>query len=285
MITKAYLMRGIGDALNARDFLFAYCEQKYIRQKDITIFTSLHKNIFEDTEFRIEPAEKIDPRQLVLYGNFGNFDLPKTYFCRRFDECIAVNARINYSFEKIYPLNWKADISHLKLPERFITVNYGHDNHSNPRKICTKMWSMKYWEALVSMLKIPCVQVGAGWSCKPIKGVTLNLVDKLSLKQSAEVMRKALFHIDIEGGLVILNYHIGVKSVVLFGPTDPKHFGKKGNLNLRRSNCNPCSGAVDITGQRSIALYVWRHPCQSRCMETLTPDYVLDKIKQEGWLK
>lgn len=287
MISKAYVMRGIGDALNTRDFLYSYCRQKYIEHKNITIYTDLHKGIFEGDGFRIEDANKVNPRLLTLYGNFCCLDLPKiSFFTKRFDLNIAQNARINYSFEDITPLNWSADISHIKLPEKFVTVNYGHDNHSNPHKVCTKMWSLKYWEELVKNIGVPCVQVGAGWSCKDIKGVTLNLVNKLSLKQSCEVMKRALFHIDIEGGLAILNYHIGVKSVVLFGSTDMSHFGKKGNLNLRNTTCLACSGSLNPMS-KNLPIYV--NPervrdCGCRCMTDLKPDWVIEQIYKNKWL-
>lgn len=283
MITKAYIMRGIGDALNSRDFLLNYCQQHQIMQQDITVYTSLHKQIFEDTKFKIETENKVNIKDLVYYANFGHFDLPKQYVCKRFDKSIAINSNIIYTFESIKPLHWSADISHIQLPEKFITVNYGHDNNSNPLMICSKMWSLDYWKELVSKIGVDCVQVGAGWSCKDIDGVKLNLVNKLTLKQSAEVMKKALFHIDIEGGLPILNKHIGVKSVVLFGATDINHFGRKGNLNLRNTNCTACSGSLDDNGKNS-GLYVWELPCGNRCMKELTPDYVIKQIYDNGWL-
>lgn len=286
MITKAYIMRGIGDALNARDFLLNYCEQKNIKQNDITVYTSIHNDIFKDTQFKIEKADKCNMRELTYYANFGHFDLPKIYIDKRFDKCIAVNANINYTFNKIKNINWTANINDIELPEKFVTINYGHDNNSNPMMKCIKMWSLDYWNKLVYMLfelGIDCVQIGGGWSCKDITGVKLNLVNKLSLKQSAMVMKKALFHIDIEGGLVILGQHIGVKSVVLFGATDDKHFGRTGNLNLRNSNCNACSGNINRTTQ-SKALYVWDNTCNSKCMQDLTPEYVIEKIKENKWL-
>ena len=286
MITQAYVMRGIGDALNSRDFLLNYCEQKHKNQDSITVYTSIHKNIFKDTRFKIENATKCDITKLTYYANFGYFDLPKWYSDKRFDKCIAVNANINYTFNKIKKLNWNCNISDIDLPEKFVTVNYGHDNNSNPMMKCIKMWSLDYWNKLVYLLfelGIDCVQIGGGWSCKDIRGVKVNLVNKLFLEQSAMIMKKALFHIDVEGGLVILAQHLGVKSVVLFGATDNRHFGRKGNLNLRNSNCNACSGNID-KGSLSKPLYVWDNNCNSRCMLDLKPEYVLEKIKENNWL-
>ena len=183
----------------------------------------------------------------------------------------------------IKPLNWNEDITNIDLPEKFVTINYGHDNNSNPLMKCSKMWLLEYWEELVSKIGIDCVQIGGGWTCKDIKGVKVNLVNKLTLKQSAQVMKKALFHIDIEGGLPILGRHIGVKSVVLFGSTDINHFSRKGNLNLRNTDCPPCSGSLQDNG-RNNGLYVWKLNCSNRCMTELKPDYVINQIKNNGWL-
>lgn len=284
MISKAYIMRGIGDALNARDFLISYCQQKNIKQQDITVYTSLHQNIFEDTKFKIKPDYEVNINNLTSYANFGHFDLEKKYKSLRYDFCIAKNADINYDFNKIYPLNWVSDISNIKLPERYITINTGHDNNSNPMMICKKMWSINYWNELVKNIGIDVVQVGAGWSCKKVDGVKLNLVDKLSLKQSAEVMKKALFHIDIEGGLVILNQHINVKSVVLFGATEIEHFAREGNLNLRNTTCYACSGSLDTQRQRNTPLYVYKLTCNNKCMLDLKPSYVIEQIKKYKWI-
>lgn len=284
MITRAYIMRGIGDSLNARDFLIHYCRQHNIPQQNINIYTSIHKEIFEDTKFKIYESDKINPKELNFYGNFGHFDLPKQYKTNRYDISIAINSQTKYNFNKVVPLNWKADISNIELPKRFVTVNYGHDNNTNPLMKCIKMWSLEYWNELVKNIGVDCVQIGAGWSCKNIDGVKLNLVNKLTLKQSAEVMKRALFHIDIEGGLVILGQHIGVKSVVLFGATDIRHFAREGNLNLRNSNCPACSGNIDNDKHLSYPLYVYNFRCKNTCMKDLKPQYVIEQIKLKGWL-
>lgn len=290
MITKAFIHRGMGDALNSRDFLISYCNQKQIEQSAITVYTDLHKQIFEDTNFIIKDIKDCDMKGLYYYANFGDFDLLKIYNCRKYDDCISVNAQISYTFNTIYPINWKADISDINLPKRFITINYGHDNNSDKNLKCLKMWLLEYWEELVAKIGIDCVQIGGGWTCKNIKGIKLNLVNKLSLKQSAEVMKRALFHIDIEGGLVILARHIGVKSVVLFTNTDKEHFSREGNLNLRNTKCIACSGSLNHKRKNSV-LYAKKFPCKvlkkediNRCAKELTPDFVISKIKEANWL-
>lgn len=283
MLKTAYISRGMGDCLNARDFLIAYCKQKNINQKEINVYT-IHKEIFEDTNFIIKNADECNLEKLVCYANFGHFNLQKKYYSLKLDKCISLNAGINYCFDDIVKLNWSADISNIDLPEKFVTVNYGCDKISNPELICKKLWLMDYWEKLVKNIGIDTVQIGAGQNTKNIKGVTLNLVNKLSLKQSAEVMKKALFHIDIEGGLVILGQHIGVKSVVLFTATNLEQFARKGNLNIRNTSCYACCGSLNTKEQKNMPLYVKKLNCDLRCSKDLTPEYVLEEIKYNGWL-
>ena len=71
MITKAYIERGIGDALNARDFLITYCKQKNLKQDEITVYTRLHKNIFKDTDFKIKDISDINYKSLTYYAIIG----------------------------------------------------------------------------------------------------------------------------------------------------------------------------------------------------------------------
>lgn len=284
MITKAGIIYGLGDALNARAFLLTYCKQKGYATNNITIYTDRYWFLFEKEGFKRE-LDRQKMRGLIGYRNFCNYDMPKLYNIPKLDECIAKNAGIDFSFDTIVPLNWKTKID-LVLPKKFVTVNNGYGRLSgNPLDkniICTKAWSLEYWNELVLKIGIPCVQVGNGDSCFPIKHTVLNLVNKLTLQQSAEVMKKALFHIDIEGGLVILNQHIGGKSVVLFGSTAIENQGRSFNLNLRSNYCEPCYE----WGNNKYKLKMPKDalPCQARCMKELKPDYVIDQIYKNKWL-
>jgi len=284
MITKAGIIYGLGDALNARAFLLTYCKQKDYPTNNITIYSDRYWFLFEREGFKRE-LDRSKMRGLIGYKNFCNYDLPKTYETDKCDECIARNAGIDFSFDTIVPLNWKTKLD-LVLPKKFVTVNNGYGRLSgNPldkNVICTKAWSVEYWSELVLKIGIPCVQIGSGASCFPIKHTVLNLVDKLTIQQSAEVMKRALFHIDIEGGLVILNQHIGGKSVVLFGSTAIENQGRSFNLNLRANYCEPCYE----WGSNKYRLKMPKDalPCQARCMKELKPDYVIEQIYKNKWL-
>ena len=284
LITKTTATYGMGDALNQRAFLVTYCKQKNISTSSITIFTDKYWWMFEDLGFK-KGIYRNNFKGLVPYKNFGRYNLPKNFQLEKLDLCIAKNAGIDFSFDTIVPLP-KYTEPNITLPERFITFNTGYGHLSgkpeDPNFICTKAWPIEYWEELVKNIGIACVQIGGGNSCKIIKGTTLNLVNKLTIKESAEVMRKGFFHIDMEGGLVILNQHLMKKSVVLFGPTAIENQGRSFNLNLRANTCTPCYEWG--TNKYSLSVHKNELKCNAHCMKDLKPDYVIEQIYKNKWL-
>lgn len=285
MITKVFANFGMGDALNTRAFLLNYCKQKNIPRNSIKIFTTKHWWMFEGLGF-IHDLNRNNFLGLVPYRNFGKCNLPKIFKHDKNDLCIAKNAGIEFSFDYIELLP-EYEQPKINLPEKFITFNTGNGEISTldlkrMGYVCTKSWPLEYWEKLISLLNIQTVQIGAGPSCDIVKNSTLNLVNSLTIKQSTEVMRKALFHIDIEGGLVTLNQHIGKKSVVLFGPCAIENQGRSFNLNLRANTCIPCYE----WGTNKYPLKVLKSQllCKAHCMTDLKPEYVAEQIYKAGWL-
>lgn len=285
MIKKASSIYGMGDALNQRAFLVTYCNQKNIPTSRIAIYTERYWWMFEGLGFtRGKFIEEF--RNLVPYNNFGLYDMPKRFRVQELDKCIALNADIDFSFETIVPLpNFKPP--EIELPEKFITFNTGFGDFSGkPGQkdiICLKSWPKEHWEEFVKKVGVHCVQIGGGPSCEIINGTELNLVDKLTIQESAEVMRKAMFHVDMEGGLPILNQHLGKKSVVLFGPTAIENQGRSFNLNIRNSLCPPC---YEWGNQRMGYLYAKKDTlsCKAKCMREITPDLVIREIKKARWI-
>lgn len=285
LITRAMAPFGMGDALNQRAFLITYCKQKNISTSSITVYSDKHWWVFEDCGFK-KGQIRNNFRFLTAYNNFGRYDLPKEFRTDKNDLCIAKNAGINFTFDTIVELpHWNPP--NISLPEKFITFNTGNGEISNQTLInqgyiCTKTWPKEYWEKLISLLNIPCIQIGSGVSCFRVNNAYLNLVDKLTIKESAEVMRKALFHIDMEGGLPILNQHLMKKSVVLFGPCAIENQGRSFNLNLRNTDCTPCYEWG--THKYHIKILKSRLECKAHCMTDLTPEYVAQQIYEKGWL-
>lgn len=282
-IRKVSAIYGFGDALNARSFLVEYCKQKCIDPGKIYIYTNKYWWLFKDLGFSRSVNDK-EFKNLTPFNNFGLYDMPKVYKIAKLDDCIAKNAGINYSFDTITPFPEFPPVD-ISLPNRYITINTGYGEFSgkagNNDYVCTKSWPIPYWERLVKLLGVPCVQIGAGNSCNPVKG-TLNLIDKTSLQETATILRGSLFHIDIEGGLTIFKQHLGGKSVVLFGPTAIENQGRSFNLNLCANTCQPCYE----WGTHKYPLCVRKDKllCNAHCMTDLKPEYVAEKIFNSKWL-
>lgn len=280
MISRAMAIYGMGDALNQRAFLVTYCQQKHIPTSEIAIFTNKYWWMFEDLGFKRGKFQS-EFRNLTAYKNFGFYDLKKTYDSYKLDKCIAKNAGIEFSFDTIVPLP-KYKMPDIELPERYITFNTGFGDFSgkpgNEEYVCLKSWPKQYWTEFVDKIGVPCVQIGAGKSCEIIPGA-INLVDKLTIQESAEIMRKGLYHVDMEGGLVILNQHMGKKSVVLFGATAIEQQGRSFNLNLSANVCEPCYEWKNST--RS-TLFAKKKDlkCGMKCMTELKPERVIEEIKK-----
>ncbi len=161
--------------------------------------------------------------------------------------------------------------------ERWITINTGFDGTIFPTvsRYATKCYPPQHWRRFVQVFKEKCpdvavIQIGAKTSIS-IPGVDENLVSATSLAQAAAILKRAIFHVDNEGGLVHVAASLGTRSIVLFGPTSVKYFGYPGNVNLSSDVCGDCWWATDRWMDRCPKGYA-----QPKCMLELDPDHVAD---------
>ena len=176
---------------------------------------------------------------------------------------------------------------HLK-PGQYITLQRGHSTVEEKSLKNVKLWPVEYYQELIYMLKrqyphYKLVQLGVsreGFNTN-FDGIDVNLRGKTTLEQLGTVLKSARLHIDSEGGLVHFRHALkGGPSVVLFGPTSPAFYGYSENLNLRSAACErPCEWVTDD----------WLTRCARRtdkncCMRSLTPQIVLEQIKEKSLL-
>lgn len=170
----------------------------------------------------------------------------------------------------------------------YITIQRGHSTVEERSNKNTKLWSAEYYQELIYTLKreyssYKLVQLGVcreGFNTD-FEGIDVNLRGKTSVLELAVVLKHAALHIDCEGGLVHLRHALkGGPSVVLFGPTSPDFYGYSENLNIRTHACvRPCEWVTDD----------WLTRCARRtdkncCMHSLTPQIVLEQIKEKNLL-
>ena len=86
------------------------------------------------------------------------------------------------------------------------------------------------------------------------------------LCHQAAVLRRARAVVTLDSGFAHMAALIRRRAVVLFGPTSPRFYGRRANVNLRVSNCPPCSSDLP----RALA-------CEENvCMQQLTPRMVFE---------
>lgn len=86
------------------------------------------------------------------------------------------------------------------------------------------------------------------------------------------VIKNALLHVDIEGGLVHLATNLGTKCVVLFGPTQVDIYGYPENINIVAPKCNGGYGLYDN------AFRCAKDLDEPECMKALKPQLVMEHI-------
>jgi ADP-heptose:LPS heptosyltransferase len=75
--------------------------------------------------------------------------------------------------------------------------------------------------------------------------VHVNLKNKLKFMESVSVLAGSCLHVDTESGLVHAAACLGVRSVVMFGPTNVDWFGYSQNINVAPKQCGNCWWASD----------------------------------------
>jgi len=156
----------------------------------------------------------------------------------------------------------------------YITINCGVGNSSDGRGVA-KAWTKERFQQVIELLhsrytSVKVVQVGGG------NAVRMSGADSYWLGKSFEsvacLLKHAILHIDVEGGLVHLATQLGTKCAVLFGPTQVAYFGYSQNINIKTGKCHDCYGLYDNLDRCARGME------KPECMYKITPEYVMEKI-------
>lgn len=171
---------------------------------------------------------------------------------------------------------------HGLLANKFITIQRG----ANPKlkfKDLPKLWLKDYYIQLIQLIKekfpgFKIVQVGqVTETSSELAGVDVSLLGQTNLDTLKTLLKNSYLHFDSECGMVHLRKAVhGGPSVVFFGPTDPRIFGYKGNLNLRSEACP--GGCAEISEH-------WENTCPKgdsipTCMAMLKPSDVIAAVEE-----
>jgi ADP-heptose:LPS heptosyltransferase/ubiquinone/menaquinone biosynthesis C-methylase UbiE len=131
-------------------------------------------------------------------------------------------------------------------PYKYITVHHGCDSRmtlpdNSGTDMQSKNWFTDRWEAVVEELsQHGYTVVQLGMDGEPRINLTYNLLGKLTLRETATVLKYAALHLDAEGGLVHLARAVSTRSVVIFGPTPVSLYGYRENINIAEGECRNC---------------------------------------------
>ncbi len=173
------------------------------------------------------------------------------------------------------PIGEEIEASFLELGLGcYITVNTGNGSSKEGKSIA-KTWPLKRFEKTMQLFKtkyptVTVVQIGAADGEK-LKNADVHFMGK-EFGLVACILKNALFHFDIEGGLVHLASQLGTKCVVLFGPTPMKYYAYPQNINVCQGDCHDCYGLYLSTD------CCVRHMEKPICMYAITPEIVMNKI-------
>jgi len=171
---------------------------------------------------------------------------------------------------------YREDYEALGL-HRYITFNYGNGAAGKENKeVISKQWPKEYFENFVILFKkkypdIEVVQLGDDYT-EPISNVDRILFGK-DLEIVKYILKGALLHLDIEGGLMHLATQLGTKCAVIYGPTQVELFSYPQNINIVSDKCKNC-----------YLLYPEYYKCargmeKPECMWSILPENVLSEIE------
>ncbi len=221
-------------------------------------------------------------KQRTEEENFSTATPRSAIFLRRIFNEQNCYSTYNYGVFPIFdkkvsiPLDdvWKQKFNELQLGDRYITVSCDA-GASKDNSVVAKSWPHKYFVRLVQLLKVKypklsIVQLGAA-EAEHIKGVDHYMLGK-SFALAEHILANAMFHIDVEGGLVHLASQLGTKCFVLFGPTWEKYYGYEDNINIKVGTCHECYGVYPDANQCA------RGMKEPECMYSITPELVMEKV-------
>lgn len=157
----------------------------------------------------------------------------------------------------------------------YITFNYGNGDCMDSSKVA-KAWPRHYFEQLISLLKahypsLKIIQIGAEGAEK-IRGCDMwRLGDEFTIVE--HLLKHAIFHLDIEGGLVHLATQLETKCIVLFGPTVKEYYGYDENINIQVGTCHNCWGLYPDVNR------CVRGMKEPECMYSIKPELVMEYIQ------
>ena len=257
----------------------------------LSVFYMISVDFFDYEKTRIcnqEFADKIRKHQeknkeygLSIYPSTQNrihigravFKGWNCYTAYKYTDVFYINdSKVEIPFDSSYENKYNK----LNL-KKYITLNFGNGTTSKGNKHgLAKQWPWEYYNQFIEMFKIyypniEIVQLGDN-TTECVYGADHYLFGN-SLELVKYILKGAIFHLDIEGGLMHLASQIGTKCIVIYGPTQPNFFGYDNNINLTSKQCGGCYCLYNDT------LTCEKGMDKPECVWSIKPTMVIEKVK------
>lgn len=183
--------------------------------------------------------------------------------------------------------NFKGQVSVLEkfdiAASTYICINrdVGDGDEYHP-----KLWPIGHYQKLIELIhakfpKLQIVLIGAK-NIPPLKqSVDRDITGRTTLMEAAAILANSRLLISGEGGLVHLQHLLGGKSMVFFGPTDPKIYQYSENINLSLNSCSRLCYGLTSTWKAGCL----KNPPMALCMNAITPEIAMSEIITSEILK
>lgn len=95
-------------------------------------------------------------------------------------------------------------------------------------------------------------------------------IENYSIQEAFKVIASSSLHISGDSFSQHVSTAYGIPTIVLFGSTDPSHFGHRQNINLRVKGCDPCYIEDTYTNGNK-----YTEKCKSSpCINRITPEEI-----------
>ena len=227
-------------------------------------------------------------KKIIIYREKYKSGTPNTHFMHyykqiylnnNFYSSLSCEGLVHIEGHKVHiPIDdmGKDEFEELKI-KKYITINYGNGSSMEQADKINKQWPYRHFVQFVNLFKkkyhdIDIVQIGAANACE-VENVDVTLLGK-SLELIKHVLHGAIFHLDIEGGMVHLATQLGIKCIVLFGPTLEEFYAYEENINIRAGKCRGC---WELYGADRLCAKNLPYP---ECMALITPEKVMEKVDE-----
>ena len=222
-------------------------------------------------------------REIIEEEDYDKYRAMGLMYARRIRQ--GLNCFTGFSYNGIFPIrDWHVPIT-LNEPDNvvsvlcdkhYITVNGGNGD-AKDGSLIAKTWSSENFERFIQLFSeeypdVSVVQVGAADNLRFEKAAYHFM--GTSFDTVGHILKNALFHVDIEGGMVHFATQLGTKCIVLFGPTPVRYYGYETNVNLLAGKCHGCYGYYTDINRCA------KEEKRPSCMTAITPEMVFEAAKR-----